>query len=289
MTDPHLRGALGGIRGLLLDLDGVLVMKGGLLPNAAESLARLESRGLPYVIATNMSLFSRATLSREMGKGGLPVPPERILCASSSTADYCRRSWPADPLYVMGAPDGLREFEGLTLLSHEEARAADRVAAVVVGDAGAEFTPANLQAAFRLIRGGAAFVAMHKNRWWITPDGPTMDAGAYVTALEFATERQALVTGKPSAEFFLDGVRELERLAGGALVAGCALEPRQVAMVGDDLWNDIAGAQDAGLRGIFVRSGKQGDDDLARFLSIDGRRPDAVAPSIAEVVAAVVD
>jgi len=54
-------------------------------------------------------------------------------------------------------------------------------------------------------------------------------------------------------------------------------------MVGDDLWNDILGSQKAGLRGVFVRSGKHGDADLARIVSArGGRTPDAIAVSIEE-------
>ena len=59
-------------------------------------------------------------------------------------------------------------------------------------------------------------------------------------------------------------------------------------MVGDDVGSDIGGARQAGLRTVFVRSGKHGDAELAAAAS--GRRgyaPDAVAPSIAEVVAAL--
>jgi HAD superfamily hydrolase (TIGR01458 family) len=287
MSTPisDLRSRLAGVRALLLDLDGVLVMRGAVLPGAAEALAALEARGLPYLIGTNTSLFSRATLSREMGRAGLPVEADRIVSAASAAASYCRRHWPNAPLYVLGSPDGLSEFAGLRLLSHDEAARPDATAAaVVVGDAADEFTPRNLLNAFRLLRGGAGFVAMHKNRWWLTPDGPTMDAGGYVVGLEFAAERRALVTGKPSRTFFTEAVRQLTQDVAG----GGRLSPSDVAMVGDDLWNDIRGAQRAGLRGVFVRSGKHGDADLARAA---GERPawapDAVAPSIGEVVAAL--
>jgi ribonucleotide monophosphatase NagD (HAD superfamily) len=59
-------------------------------------------------------------------------------------------------------------------------------------------------------------------------------------------------------------------------------------MVGDDLWNDVRGAQRAGLRGVFVRSGKHGDAELANLASERGNpAPYAVAPSIVEVVAAL--
>jgi len=278
-SDPDLRMQLTGVRGLLLDMDGVLVMRHALIPGAAEALASLEAAGIACVVATNTSMVSRATLSRELGKAGLAVPNERIVSAASAAAAYARRHFAAEPLYVLVAPDARAEFEGLRLLSHDEA-AEPRAcaAAVVVGDAGDEFTPRNMQMAFTLLRGGARFVAMHKNRWWITPAGVMLDSGAYVAALEFATQKRALVTGKPSRAFFAEGVRQL-----GGLAAG------EVAMVGDDLWNDIRGAQRAGLRGVFVRSGKHGDAELARVAAErGGRAPDAVAPSIVEIASALV-
>ena len=117
---------------------------------------------------------------------------------------------------------------------------------------------------------------MHKNRWWTAPAGVMLDSGAYVAALEFGAERRALVTGKPSRAFFGEGVRQL------------GVEAAEVAMVGDDLWNDVLGAQKAGLRGVFVRSGKHGDAELGRIAAERGGwAPDAVALSIVEVVAAL--
>jgi ribonucleotide monophosphatase NagD (HAD superfamily) len=59
-------------------------------------------------------------------------------------------------------------------------------------------------------------------------------------------------------------------------------------MVGDDVSSDIGGARRAGLRTVFVRTGKHGDAELdAAARSRRSLRPDAVAPSIAEVVAAL--
>lgn len=281
-----LRLELAGVRALLLDLDGVLILWGVPIPGAPESLAALAAlaaRGAPFLVATNTSLFSRATLSRELGAAGIDVAPERIVSAASAAAAYCRRHFPDAPLYVLGSPDGMREFEELRLLSHAEAaHPKARAAAVVIGDAAEEFTPANMQSAFTLLRDGARFIAMHKNRWWLTPAGVMLDAGAYVAGLEYGVQRRALVTGKPSRAFFSEGLRLL------AVQLGRHLSPGDVAMVGDDLWNDIRGAQRAGLRGVFVRSGKHGSAELARAAS--ERRPwapDAVATSIVEVVAAL--
>jgi len=276
-----LRRELAGVRALLLDLDGVLVLRGVPIPGAAESIATLELRGVPFLVATNTSLFSRATLSRDLRRAGLPVAPERIVSAASAAAGYCRRHFPDQPLYVLGSPDGLAEFEGLRLVSNAQAaEPGARAAAVVIGDAAEQFTPANVQSAFTLLRNGARFVAMHKNRWWLTPAGAMLDAGAYVVGLEYGTQRRALITGKPSRAFFAEGLR----LLAGQL--GRRLSPEEVAMVGDDLWNDVRGAQRAGLRGVFVLSGKHGAPELARAAAErPAWEPDAVAPSIAEVVA----
>ena len=305
-TIAGLRTALTGVRALLLDMDGVLILRGEPILGAAAALAELDALAIPYLVATNVSLVSRSTLARELGRVGLPVSPDRIVTAASATAAHVRGRFGAAPLYVLVAPDALAEFEGLRLLSHEEAAQPDaRAAAVVVGDAAEEFTPRNMQSAFSLLRGGARFVAMHKNRWWLTSAGVTLDAGAYVAGLEYVTEKRALIAGKPSRTFFREGVRALEGLG---LAAGdgraqrepraaahsahsahsAHLAPHEVAMVGDDLWNDVRGAQKAGLRGVFVRSGKHGDAELARVTAErGGRAPDAVAPSIVEIVAAL--
>jgi ribonucleotide monophosphatase NagD (HAD superfamily) len=57
------------------------------------------------------------------------------------------------------------------------------------------------------------------------------------------------------------------------------MDADRVAMVGDDMVNDILGAQAAGLTGILVRTGKyrDGDEDHSEG------RPDHVLPSFADV------
>ena len=105
---------------------------------------------------------------------------------------------------MLAAADALSEFDGQDLLSPDEADSAPAgtVAAVVIGDAGDDLSYRNLDIAFRLIRSGAEFLAMHRNPWWLTPRGETLDAGAMVVGLEFATGKRARVLGKPSPEVF---------------------------------------------------------------------------------------
>jgi HAD superfamily hydrolase (TIGR01458 family) len=268
----------------LLDLDGVIVLKGAAVPGSIEACGELERHGVPFRVVTNTSLVSRRTLSRYAKGIGGDVPPERFQSALSASAAFTERNHPAGPLYVLASEDALTEFEGQRLLTHEDAARPDaRAAAVVVGDSAEVLTPANLNSAFRLVRAGAELIGMHRNPWWLTPDGPTLDSGAYVTGLEFATGVRARIIGKPSPAFFSLAV---EALRGDMRARGeRALRRAEIAMVGDDVATDVLAAQRAGMRGVFVLTGKHTLDDVRALRGT--RRPDTVAASLEDVVQAL--
>ncbi len=293
-ADPHeqLCDALRGVRAALLDMDGVVVLKGRPIEGAGQAIASLRARGIPFRFLTNSSLWNRDSLAARLSGAGIGVRADEIVTALSASAALAARRWRDRPIYVLAAPDGLREFDGQWLVGDDEAAqlgrdAPARVAAVVVGDAGPGFTYERLNAAFRLVRGGARLVAVHRNRWWLTPEGETIDSGAFVRALEYACGRRSLLVGKPSPAFFSEALASLWR-AGGTVAGDPALDRRDILMVGDDLQSDIAAARRVGLRAAFVLSGKHGprDLDLARRRGRQGL-PDAVATSLAEIVAAL--
>ena len=286
-TPDDLSSALAGVRALLLDLDGVIVLKGELLPGAGEALAELDARAIPYRIVTNTSLISRQSLSGWGDRLGAPIAASRIMSALSASAAYTGHRHPGEPLFVMASTDALTEFAGQRLLSGEEADRPDaRAAAVVIGDAPEAITYDNLNRAFRLVRAGAELIGMHRNPWWLTPDGPTIDSGAMVTGLEFATERTARILGKPSPDFFREAATELVdevRRAGGR-----RLVRHDIAMVGDDIRTDVLAAQRVGLRGVFVLSGKHSRGDVETVVRGRGwRAPDGIAQTLLEVVRAL--
>jgi HAD superfamily hydrolase (TIGR01458 family) len=288
LVTDDLRAALEGVRALLLDLDGVIILKGEPVRGSVDAIRALEGRRIPYRIVTNTSLLSRASLSRWAAKLGNEIPPERFQSALSASAAYAAKTFPGQALYVLASDDARSEFDGQRLLSHVEAGAPSaHAAAVIVGDSPEELIHENLNRAFRLVRGGAELIGMHRNPWWLTPEGPTIDSGAYVAALEFAAGVTARIIGKPSPTFFslaIDGLR--------ADVAGrgtSRLRRGEIAMVGDDIRNDVLAGQRAGLRGVFVLTGKHTADDLEHVRS-DVRRtrmPDAIAGSLGDVVAAL--
>ena len=144
-----------------------------------EAVAALGERGIPFRVVTNFSQLHRETLAGWFAKGGLPIDPDRIITGTSATAAHTAARHPGRPLFVLAADDARREFDGQTMLTADEAEAAPpgTVAAVVIGDAGDDLSYRNMDVAFRLVRGGAELLAMHRNPWWLTPKGETLDAG----------------------------------------------------------------------------------------------------------------
>ncbi len=275
-----VRAALDGVRAFVLDADGVLLYRGEPISGSPEALVELRRRGIPYRVVTNFSSAHRSTLAAAFGKAtGLPVDGSEIITAASAAAAYTAKHHAGAPLLVLAAPDARREWAGQVVLMPDEAEArAQPVAAVVIGDAGDDLSYRNLDIAYRQLRGGAEFVAMHRNPWWVTPKGYTLDAGALVAGLEFALGRRAVVCGKPSPVVFRQAVAELR--SDLAKSGGARLRSRDVAMVGDDPRADIAAARRAGLRGFLVLTGKVTADEAAA----SGVVADAVVPSLAGLI-----
>lgn len=288
MTAPFARADLGralsGIRALVLDADGVLVARGAAIAGAADALATLDAHGVPWRVATNYSSRHRETLAARFAEEGVVIPPQRMVTALSATVEDARRRYAGRPVFVLTHPDGLREFDGVPRISPEEADAEGATAAaVIMGDAFHDLSFENLDRAFRLVRRGAELVAMHRNGWWYTAKGETIDTGAFVAAIEYATGVRARLTGKPGPLMFRAAHRSLA--AEVAAAGGPPLRRSEVAMVGDHAPQDVAGAHRAGLRGILVLTGRTTAGEVPELRG--PAVPDGVAPSVAEVVAAL--
>jgi HAD superfamily hydrolase (TIGR01450 family) len=283
----ELRTALDGVRAFVLDADGVLMFKGTPIDGSPQALVELRRRAIPYRVVTNFSSAHRSSLAAAFGKAaGIPVDQREIITAASAAAAYTAERHPGKPLLVLAAPDARREWEGQEVRSPDEADAgAEPVAAVVIGDAGDDLSYRNIDIAFRQLQAGAEFVAMHRNPWWMTLKGFTLDAGAIVAGLEYSLGRRAIVCGKPSPVVFRQALAELraELAAGRDGSAGPRLRAAEVAMVGDDPRADVAAARRVGLRGILVLTGKV-DAAAAAASPI---RIDAIAESLAAVIAAL--
>jgi HAD superfamily hydrolase (TIGR01458 family) len=248
------------IRGVLLDLDGVLYVGDRPVPGAIPALQELRSHGFPVRFLSNSTRRSRTSVAARLRGMGFSMDEREILTPAVAAAAMLRKEGKtAFPLTTGDTPRDLEEA-GVILTE-------DRPDYVVVGDAGDRLTYGLLNQAMRMVLSGAEIIALEKDRTWMGADGPMLSAGPFVAALEYATGREALCIGKPSPAFFAAAVDSLGVPASGA------------AMIGDDIETDIGGAQRCGIRGILVRTGKFREEALAR----SGITPDLVIGSVADL------
>jgi len=221
------------LEGLLVDLDGTLYVGDEPVEGAREAIERLEASGLELRYVTNTTRKPRREVSEHLLSLGFGVAMAEIFTPARAAAGVIgdKRCF---PLVDESLLEDLRE---ITL---DE----DKPDYVLVGDLGERFTYERLNAAFRLLVGGAELLALQKNRYWQAGTGLSLDAGPFVAALEYASGKSATILGKPERDFFRLALEDMR------------LEPRQVAMVGDDAEADVAGAQAVGLAGILVKTGK---------------------------------
>ena len=147
-------------------------------------------------------------------------------------------------MFVLGTASMSRELEGagFTLTADSPS---DEPDGVLVGF-DTELTYPRLCRAAYWISKGKAFVATHPDRICPT-DQPTVlvDCGAICAALEQAAGRGPdVVLGKPDP-CMLRGI-----------LSRHALVPKQLAMVGDRLYTDMAMAHRAGALGVLVLTGE---------------------------------
>lgn len=249
------------IDGLLLDIDGVLAVSWEALPGSVEALQRLRDDGVPFRLITNTTTKTCADLAATLRSAGFDVSDEEIVTAVVATAEHLRNAHPGARVFVLSDGDATADLAGIDLVDVEDADV------IVIGGACDEFTYATMNRIFRRLMDGAALVGMHRNLFWKTAEGWELDGGAYLAALEEAADVRAAICGKPEGAYFDAGLAML------------GVTSDRAAMVGDDIINDILGAQKAGLMGILVRTGKYRPGDEER----DDGRPDHLLGSFADV------
>ncbi len=228
---------------ILIDLAGVLHVDDQPLPGAVNALTNLRASGLPIRFLTNTTRSPRSRIVANLRQMGFAIESDEIQTAVLATRTLVQQRR-LHPHYLVH-PD----------IADEIGRSHAEPDAVVLGDAGHHFDFESLNTVFRLLMQGLPFIVMARNRYFMEKDGLTLDMGAFVAGLEYSSGKTAEVVGKPALPFFRTALDEL------------GIPPERAVLIGDDLADDIGGAQAAGIPGILVRTGKYRatDEDHPQF------------------------
>ncbi|XP_072353554.1 haloacid dehalogenase-like hydrolase domain-containing protein 2 [Scyliorhinus torazame] len=228
------------LKAVLIDLSGTLHIEDTAISGAQEALQKLRSAPVAVKFVTNTTKECKQTLFERLQKLDFDIQEDEIFTSLTAARNLVEQMQ-VRPLLLVD-DSALKDFEGINRSDPN---------AVVVGLAPQHFNYNTMNKAFRLISDGAPLIAIHKARYYKKLDGLSLGPGPFITGLEYATDVKATVVGKPEKPFFLEALQSI----------GC--QPEEAVMIGDDARDDVGGAQNAGMLGILVKTGKYqpGDGD----------------------------
>ncbi len=237
------------IKGIIVDIDGVLEFQGKVYPGAIETIQTLREQGKILRFLTNSTLKSRLSCAQKLQSRGFRVSPEEVITASYATAQYLRACHPRS-CWVMAEREGMHEFQEF---QHDS----EQPEYVVIGDNRSRFDFTHLNLALRFLLKGAKLIGMQGELLDNSMGEPELNVGSWVSMLERASGVQATYIGKPNAYVFELALKTME------------LQKSEVVMVGDRLETDIVGAREFGLSSILMKTGEFTEQDLESHIQAD--------------------
>ena len=253
------------ITSYLMDMDGVIVREGDLVPGADRFIARLTEAGRPFLILTNNSTYTARDLAARLTQMGLDVPSSAIWTSALATARFLDDQRPGGSAFVIGE-------SGLTTALHDigytlSERSPDYV---VLGET-RTYSFERITQAIRLVQRGSRFIATNPDATGPAPEGPLPATGSVAALITRATGVDPYYVGKPNPLMMRSALRAIDA------------HSESTVMIGDRMDTDIVAGLEAGLETVLVLSGITDRSAIGRFPFLPSRIVESVADLVDEI------
>ena len=252
----------------LVDIEGTIVKDKSYTPidGAVEWINSFSSSTHRLVLLSNNTTHKPGDLVSLLNSKGFEVGAENLVTCMSAAANWLKMRSVKSCL-VIGS-EQLKEYlneNGIVTPSHH------KVEAVLVG-LDTSLTYDKLKVALNaLVKRDAHLLALHANRLYQDEEGElSPSVGPIVKALEYASQKEAEVFGKPNPAIYRQAVSKFD------------VEVENCFMISDDPLSDLAGAKRLGMKTVFVTSGKYKEKEILNSLGEESQ-PDWVHQSVREI------
>jgi NagD protein len=253
------------IESWLMDMDGVLVHEEEAIPGADRFIAALRDRGIPFLVLTNNSIYTRRDLAARLRTSGLDIPEASIWTSALATAKFLEDQRPGGSAFVIGEA-------GLTTALHQSGYTlTERDPDYVVLGETRTYSFERITQAIRLIENGARFIATNPDATGPSPDGSLPATGAVAALITRATNRDPYYVGKPNPLMMRSALNAIDA------------HSETTAMIGDRMDTDIVSGLEAGLETVLVLTGVSTRESAERFPF----RPSRIVESVADLAAEI--
>lgn len=253
------------IRSWLMDMDGVLVREEQAVAGADRFIGRLRELGIPFMVLTNNSIYTRRDLAARLRMSGIEVPEEAIWTSALATARFLEGQRPGGSAFVIGEA-------GLTTALHSAGYTMTDLAPdyVVLGET-RTYSFERITRAIRLIEAGARFIATNPDTTGPTPEGPLPATGSVAALISRATGHEPYFIGKPNPLMMRSALNALDA------------HSETSAMIGDRMDTDVVSGLEAGMETILVLTGMTTREQAERYPYRASRTVESVADLIDEL------
>jgi 4-nitrophenyl phosphatase len=247
------------IRGLILDMDGVLYQGNEPLGDLPRLFEGIKEKGLRVIMATNNAIRNTDEHLAKMKSFGVDLEPWQIINSIHVVVALLKRKFPdGGPIFGVVSPSTMASIEAAGYYNDEK-----NAQAVVVG-LDRFVTYEKLETATLLIRSGCLYIGTNPDASFPTPRGLLPGAGSIIAAVTTASGTQPRFAGKPEPAMY---EISMERLG---------TTPETTLAIGDRLDTDILGGNRAGCRTGLVMSGVTTHIELSNWMP----KPDLVADDL---------
>jgi len=231
------------VKGLLIDLEGVLYSDNKLIPGSIEAIKEFRKNNLKLRFLTNTTTTPRNLIFNKLQDFGFNIKEEEIFTPIIATKNYLRDNR-VKKIALVTNVEIIEEFNDYEITQKNPE-------VVIMGDIYKNFKWEILDRIFKLVYlENSALIALHQNKYSMRDGKISLDLGPFVKAIEYSSGKRSILMGKPEKNFFDLAVKDLE------------IKKDNILMIGDDITSDIEGSINANLKAIQVKTGKFQEKDL---------------------------
>ena len=254
------------IKGLIIDLDGVLTKDKALTPfeDAKDFIQFLRNKGIKFKIATNNSLYSPQNLVKRLNERGIEIKEDEIITPLYVAPRYMKEKGLKN-IFVIGS----EELENYIKESGFNVKKSIDVDAILIGQ-DKNFNFEKMKVGTTAVKENKAeILALNGNLITKDDDGLVFPGvGAVANMFAYATKSNWLHFGKNSPEYNKQLFAYFE-----------GIDKNEMVILSDDLFTDLKPMKELGLKTIFITTGKYKISDIT-----EDSKPDLVVNSLTELI-----
>lgn len=230
---------------ILFDLDGTLYANGKPIKTAVNTIEILRKSDLKMGFITNTDGRPVEEIHKRITNMGFNIFLEEVFTPVAAVKQFFMNN-PNKSCYCLVNDTVFESLKGINTNDINPDY-------VVIGDFSDKTNYNEINKVFRLIMNGSSMLALSKTHYYFNDNGININTGAFVSMFENACEKEAILLGKPSSEFYNLALNQLGSI------------PSKTLVIGDDITVDVAGAKAINAASVLVKTGHYNEELVSKF------------------------